>query len=46
MMLIKKGVDCGIKNAEGKTGFDLLKDIQMRDILISFSENVKHGFSD
>ena len=46
MMLIKKGVDCSIKNTEGKIAFDLLKDNQMRGILISYSENVKNGFSD
>ena len=45
-MLIKKGVNCGIKNNKGKVGFELLKDKTMKNILFNYSENVKNGVDD
>ena len=45
-MLIKKGINCGLKNNEGKLCFDLLKDNEMKSILISYAENVKNGIND
>ena len=44
--IIKKGINCNLKNNEGKICFDMLKDNQMKQILKSYSENVNNGIID
>ena len=45
-MIIKKGIDCRIKNIEGKQAFELLKDKEMKNLLINYAESVKNGVAD